>query len=277
MDLKAAAEVVDLVVHACPLITPASLGALFARVPQALVTPPGRVQRNIDDIRQAGVSNPAALARVFAKTPLALVFDPRKTIGRRLSYFSEELRLSPETVGKLVVATPEVLEWSLEKKLKPRVMLLESLVGADALPLVLNKVPGIFSVDDVLGRVLWLRDDVGLNSDQIRVVIREAPAILTYSVVGNLAPKWTFIHETVGATPADLVAAPREVLCANLQQRAMPRYAFLAAAGRTDVPPLQILKGSDVDFCKNVAHCDPETFRSYVDHDTYLLFFSRLV
>lgn len=277
MDLKAAADVVAAVVEACPLMTPTSLGSVFARAPQALIANPHIIRTNIDNIRQAGVSDPSSMARVLSKAPLSLIYDSKKTVAKRLAYFSEALGFTARTVGKILVSTPQVLEWSVDKMLKPRVELLQSLVGDDALATVVDKVPSIFGIDDILDRVLWLRDDVGLDDIQIRTVIREAPAILTYSVVGNLAPKWTFIHETMGGTQADLVAAPRETLCANLQQRAMPRYAFLASYGGADVPVLDILRGSDAEFCRNIAKCDPETFRAYVDNDTYLLFFSQLM
>lgn len=277
MDLRAASEVVVAVVEACPRITPTSLGTVFGRVPQALITSPAKIRSNIDNIRVAGVSDSASMARIFAKAPLTLVYDAKKTLSKRLAYLSEELRLSEKTIGKVIVSTPEVLEWSIEKMLKPRIELLESLVGENVVASVIDKVPSLFGIENILDRVLWLRDDVGLEDAQIRVVLSKAPAILAYSVVGNLAHKWTFIHETMGATQADLVAAPREALCANLQQRAMPRYAFLASNGVSNIPVLDILRGSDAEFCRNIAKLDPEKFRAYVDNDTYLLFFSQLI
>lgn len=277
MDLRAASEVVAEVVEACPLITPLSLGSVFGRVPQALITAPTKIRSNIDNIRQAGVTDSASMARIFAKAPLTLVYDAKKTLAKRLQYLSQELGFSTKTVGKIVISTPEVLEWSVNHMLKPRIALLESLVGEDAVVSVIDKVPSLFGIEDILDRVLWLRDEVGLNDSQIRAILREAPATLTYSVVGNLAPKWAFVHETMGATLDDLVAVPREILCANLQQRAMPRYAFLASHGISGVPVVDILRGSDAEFCRQVANCDPDTFRAYVDNDTYLLFFSQLI
>lgn len=277
MDLQAASRVVQIVLDACPLIAPASLGAVFARVPQALVTAPERIAENIERIRVAGVCDAASMVRVIAKAPLALVYDPNNTIDKRLAYLSTELSLPLTTVGKVLVAVPQVLDWSVDKVLRPRIQLLQTVVGADAVAALVDKVPSILGVEDAIDRVLWLRERVGLSEAQIRTVIREAPAVLTYSVVGNLAPKWAFISETMNGTSEDVVAAPRESLCANLQQRAMPRYAFLASLGRNDVPVVDMLRGSDVDFCKHVAQCDPTQFREYVDNDTYLLFFSQLM
>lgn len=277
MDLQSASRVVQLVIDACPLIAPASLGAVFSRVPQALVTSPDKITANIDRIRAAGVCDAASMARVIAKAPLALVYDVNNTIDKRLDYLSTELSLPLSTVGKVLVAVPQVLDWSVDKLLRPRIQFLQTVVGADAVPSVVDKVPNVLGVEDAIDRVLWLREQVGLSDEQIRTVVREAPAVLTYSIVGNLAPKWAFISETMGGIPADVASAPRESLCANLQQRAMPRYAFLASMGRNDVPVVDILRGSDVDFCKHIAKCEPAQFREYVDNDTYLLFFSQLI
>lgn len=276
MDLSNAAEVIQTVVDSCPSITPTTLGTVFSRVPQALISKPSAIGANIDTIRKAGVTDPGCMARIFAKTPLSLVYDVENTLGKRLRYLRDELKFGEETVGKVLVSTPEVLEWSVDKALRPRVELLASLVGDDGVAEVVEKVPCLFGSEDILDRVLWLRDEVGLDDSQIRRVLRAAPAILTYSVLGNLAPKWAFVHETMGGQKEDLVEMPREVLCANLQQRAMPRYAFLASLGKTHMPVCEVLGGSDVEFCRRVG-CDADVFRRYVDDDTYLLFFSRLM
>lgn len=277
MNLTSAAEVVNIVVEACPLISPTALGVIFGRVPQALVTAPKSIRTNIEFIRSAGVRDGAAIGRILSKVPLALVYDVKKSMAKRIQVLSKEFGFSDQTIGKVLVSTPEVLEWSVAKVIKPQVSAIASLVGVDAVASVVDKVPSILGVHDMLDRVLWLRDEVGLDDEQIRTVIREAPAVLTYSVIGNLAPKWAFVQGTMHGTAADIVKAPRETLCANLQQRAMPRYAFLVSSGIFGHSVFDILRGSDIEFCNNVAQCDPEKFRTYVDNDTYLLFFSQLL
>ncbi|KAI0561829.1 Transcription termination factor [Gracilaria domingensis] len=277
MDVNNAAQVVENIMEECPRMSVTTLGEVFSSVPQALLSRPNAIQENLNAIRQAGVSDTASMSRVVAKAPVVLVKDMKKCLPKRLNYLCGELGFPTKTVGKILVCTPELLDWSVEKELVPKVKLLQSLVGDEHVAAAVDKVPSIFATDDILDRVLWLRDEVGLSEEQVQSVLREAPAILTYSVVGNLAPKWTFIHETMGASIEELVAAPREMLCANLQQRAMPRYAFLASSGKRDVSVVDVLRGNDVDFCRNVAKCDTKVFRNYVDNDTYLLFFSRLM
>lgn len=277
MDVQSASGVVQKVVDACPLITPMTLGTVFTRVPQALITSCKQVETNIERIREAGVCEPASMARVIAKAPLALVYSADNTLDKRLNYLSTELQLPLRTMGKVLIAVPQILDWSVDKVIRPKIRLLAGVVGADGVVNVVDKVPMVLGMDDMLDRVLWMREQVGLSDSEIAGVVREAPAVLTYSVVGNLAPKWAFICDTMGGTKEDVVKVPRESLCANLQQRAMPRYAFLASRGRHDVAVVDVLKGSDVDFCKLVAQCNAAEFREYVDNDTYLLFFSQLL
>lgn len=274
MDLDDAEELVSVVRNKCPALTDDALGSVFARVPQVLIKEPRRVTQNLSTLRNAGVGE-ASMGRVVAKSPLALVYD-ELSFTKRID-FLRGIGLSNEIVGRVLVATPEVLQMSVEKALQPRVELLQSLVGDDAIVEIIDKVPGLFGVDGILDRVLWLRDVVKLDDKQIKHVLREAPAVMTYSVEGNLQQKWEFIHGTLGATMDDVVKLPRETLCANLQQRAMPRYAFLASSGMHDIPVVDILKGSDAEFCREVALCKPSTFRRFVDNDTYLLFFSTLM
>lgn len=276
MDVKNAELIVETILRLCPLMTPKALGAILARVPQVLVAKPWRVVENLEMISEAGVSDPASMGRVVTKAPLVLVFDT-SSIQKRLAYLEEDLKFSPELVGRILLCTPELLESSVAKTLRPRTEMVKQLVGESSFFNVMHKVPSLFGVEDIMDRVKWLSEDVGLSEEEIGKVLREAPAVMTYSLMGNLRPKWRFIRDTMGGGKDDIVKLPKETLCANLQQRAMPRYAFLVSNGVTDVSVQDFMDGSDADFCRNIAKCEQETFRSYVDDDQYLLFFSRLM
>ena len=276
MDVRNAEVVVETILRACPLMTSAVLGTILPRVPQVLVSKPWRVVQNLDMIAEAGVSDPASMGRVVAKAPLVLVFDP-SSIQKRLTFLEDELKFSPELVGRVLLSTPELLEASIDKTLRPRANMVKKLVGDQSFRKVVHKIPSLLGIDDIMDRVTWLSEEVRLSESEIQSVLREAPAILTYSVEGNLQPKWEFIRDKMGGSKDDVIKLPRETLCANLQQRAMPRYAFLVSNGVTDVPVQAILSGSDAEFCREVANCEQETFRAYADDDRYLLFFTQLM
>lgn len=255
-----------------------ALGDVLSRVPQVLVRPPSRVRRSLAWLRDdAGLADQAALARVVSAVPLALVYDVTGNLARRTGYLAS-LGLSTKTIGRVIAARPTILSYSMERDVKPRIAVIASVVGEQGVAAVLDKVPGLLDVDHVEDRINWLQDSVGLNDAQLASVVREAPAVLTYSIPGNLAAKWAFVQGTMGCSVADLVEAPKEILCANLQQRAVPRYAFLASQGLLEgASVIDILRGSDAVFCRNVAKCTTAVYRSYVDNDRFLLFYSQLL
>lgn len=278
MDLVAARAVVEAVQTCCPLIAPESLGKVISRVPQALVTTPTAIGDNLAFLSDIIRSN-AALPRVLTKVPLCLVYS-QKTMSLRIDAL-REAGASGEAIAQIVIALPDILHWSIPHKLQPALGVIADLVGEDAVPGVLEKLPAILgSVDAFDSRIAWLRDTVGLDDAEVRTVLRQAPAVLTYSVPANLAPKWLFVQNTMGGSKADVVEAPREILCANLQQRAMPRYAFAMSVAAERVEGMsvpQILRGSDIDFCRNVVLCDPAEYRTFVEEDRFLFFYAHWI
>lgn len=277
MDVAAAREVVARVRAACPLLGADALGPVVARVPQALLARPDDVERNLSFV--AGVvRSPRAMARLLAKVPLVLVYA-EKTMQARLDVL-RALPVDDGVIARIVSVTPDVLQWSVVHKLRPTLAALAEQFGEDHVPEVLDKLPAILDATDTFApRVEWLRDAVGLSDAEIRTVLRAAPAVLTYSVPDNLAPKWAFVSNTMGGGREDLVAAPREILCANLQQRAMPRYAFamthLADCAHS-LAVVDIMTGNDAEFCKRLD-AEPSVYRAFVEEDKYLLFYSQLI
>jgi hypothetical protein len=279
MDLRSAQAVVDVVAAACPMLSREALGVVFGRVPQALLTSPVAIQDNLEFIGGC-IMNPGAMGRIVSKLPLALVFS-QKTMKKRVQYLRDALKLPDHVVAKVIVANPDIFQWSIDKCLTPAVDEIAKIVGKEWVPGVITKLPALLgAVDGVQARVTWLMETVGLSEDEVTQVIRKAPAILTYSVAGNLNAKWSFIHNTMGATRDDVLRAPCEIFCASLQQRALPRYAFVMSKFDRDAKPIgvtEILVGSDQEFCRNVVKCDPAEYRRFVDEDRYLFFFSQLV
>lgn len=277
MDVTRASNILREVADACKL-DPGRLGDVIARVPQLLLRSPQQLSRNLTWLREnAGLTDAQTLARVVRAVPLVLVYDVARNLQRRGRYL-QSLGLDTRGIALVLAAKPDILCCNIENDVEPRIKLITDVVGIDNLVGVLQKVPAILDVPNVEDRLVWFRDDVGLDAAQLASVIRQAPAVLGYSVQGNLAAKWAFVHGTMGGSVDDLVTAPREILCANLQQRAVPRYAFLATRGMLEeVGVVDILRGSDVVFCRRVAKCEAREYREYVDNDRFLLFYSSLV
>lgn len=279
MNLSCAAAVVDAIVAACPLLPTETLGSLFARVPQALLGPPEDIARNLTYVEEL-IGGPTEMARVVAKIPLVLVFS-RKTIDRRVAILRGQLGLGNDVVSKVIIAQPDILQWSIDGKISVAIDKIARVVGREAVSDVIIKLPAILgSVDSIHTRVKWLKKTVGLSDNEVLSVVRRAPAVLVHSIESNLKPKWSFITKTMGGGKNDVLEAPVEIFCASLQQRAMPRYAFMMSKRLADVKDhsvVDILRGSDADFCRDVAKCEPSEYREYVDDDVFLLFFSQLI
>ncbi len=274
MDIRSARKVYDMVRDKCEESLPSyELGEAFSGVPQVLVRPRRLLCRNIKWLDEAvGLDQPAQFTRVFSQAPMILVYAIEDNLGPRINEFSK-LGLSASTIGRVAAANPELFRWNIERELQPRLNNLTEIVGADGVAGVLEKVPAILDAK-LTEHVEWLRDVVELNDEQIKHLIREAPAVLSYSISGNLKAKWAFL-KTMGGTKEDLLECPREVFCAALNQRAVPRFAFSSSKGlRLPIPVM--LRGHDTEFCAEHGFSYPE-YRQYVDDDTYLLFYSQLV
>lgn len=277
MNLDRANAVLDTVTDACGgTLTSFKLSNLLGRVAQIFVRPLSKVKRNITWLRsEAGLDQPNMLAKVLYKVPLTLVYDIERNLAVRISCF-KAVNVPVSTIGHVVTATPEIFSWNVEKELKARIDSIVQIVGKENISGVLGKVPSILDSEPA-ERVEWLKE-IGLNDAQILEVVSKAPAILSYSPSNNLAPKWAFVKGTMGGTLEDLVEAPREILCANLQQRAVPRYAFLASNDLVEsVRVVDILRNTDAKFCSDIAKCEYSAYREYVDTDRYLLFYSQLL
>lgn len=274
MDIQSARKVYDTICDTCEeYLQSHQLGEVFSRIPQVLVRPLRLLKRNLKWLSTtAGLETPSQFGRVFSQVPLVVVYEIETNLAARINVFSS-LGLSPSAIGRVVVATPQLLTWNIERELQPRANALIEIVGKEGVSSVLEKVPVLLTTESK-EHVEWLREVVGLNSDEIKQLVLEAPAVLAYSISGNLAAKWAFL-KTMGGTKQDLIQCPREMFCAALNQRAVPRFAFSSSKGlRLPIPTL--LRGLDADFCAKHNFSYPE-YRKYVNDDTYLLFYSQLV
>ncbi|CAN0111250.1 unnamed protein product [Phaeothamnion confervicola] len=109
-------------------------------------------------------------------------------------------------IGRMVARAPALLTYSLS--------------SGQGLPLKLR----------------WLRRDLGLSAAQAATAVRALPALLTYSVSANLAPKKAFYAREMGAGRRELAAAVAvqpSLLSYSLETRLRPRCRALRAGGVT--------------------------------------------
>lgn len=280
MDLENAQDVVEYVYKCCPHLTEKELGHVMTRVPRILLMRPGEVGKRINFLKtECGIEDSYALTKIVVTAPRCLVYEVETTLSRKLAYLRENLALPRDTIAKVLTATPAILDSSIQNHLKPVISTVQVALDLphEELKNLLHKAPGLFEVKGVADRWKWLKDTVALTDEEISKVVRTVPAVLTYSVKSNLQRKWDFICRTMGGSKQDIVAAPVQTLAVSLQQRAMPRHAFLVSRGISGFSAADVLRPSDYQFCTDIAKCEYSDYRNYVDSDRFLLFYTQLM
>jgi len=271
-------DVVAYLRGALPELKPALIGALLARVPQALLLAPPALAKNVAWLRTTcGLTATKDLSAVVCALPLVLLLNTERTLAPRVALLKREYKLPTAALAKVLVATPHLLEASVEGDLRAQVGRLRSYgdFSADDLARVMTTVPAFFGLD-FTDRLSWLREEVGLDAGELAHVVRTLPAVLMYAVEGNLDRKWAFLSSMMGATKADVVGAPR-LLSYHLEQRAMPRHAFLASHNISGVAVGDVLGCTDKAFCRDVAKCPLEEYRAYERDGHWLLFYNPIL
>lgn len=261
-----------------PELKPADIGVLLARVPQALLLAPPALAKNVRWLRDTcGLVTSKDLSAVVSALPLVLLLNTERTLAPRVALLKKEYKLPTAALAKVLVATPHLLEASVDGDLRAQVARLQSYgeFSSDDLARIITTVPAFFGLD-FTDRLTWLREQVGLDAAELAHVVRTLPAVLMYAVDGNLDRKWAFLSSMMGATKSDVVAQPR-LLSYHLEQRAMPRHAFLASRGLTGVAVGAVLGCTDKAFCRDVAGCDLEEYRAYERDGHWLLFYNPIL
>ena len=119
---------------------------------------------------------------------------------------------------------------------------------------------------------IWIRSHVGdttewpptsisqtrleLDEEELKKMVVAFPAVLNYSVEGNMEPKLGFFQEELGLSPsevrASIVSAPAR-LGYSLKTRYRPRLEVCRAAGADPAMVLNSATMTDEKFCERVG------------------------
>jgi mTERF len=87
-----------------------------------------------------------------------------------------------------------------------------------------------FSGEEVAARALWLRDSVGIPEDELRTLVVKLPSLLYLSVEHNLQPKLLWLKEALQLTDKELAAILAKYPCVlsfSLEANLQPKIAYL--------------------------------------------------
>jgi len=276
MDLENARRVLAWLTERCGVAEGKRRG-LVVKVPQVLLATVESLDVNAKFLREevGFADNDTALGRFIVRYPQCLCLRVETTLTRRVEYL-RSLGLKKEVVRTVVDLTPEILEESVEATLQKKVDVLKDwgLESEEDIARIISKAPAFFSAD-LSEHLNWL-SSIGLDDEQVAKVVRNLPAVLIYSVPTNLAPKWEYLSNVMGGTVDDLVDIP-SFFGYNLEQRIMPRFAFVGSKGLRDTLTVpEILNNTDKEFCEATG-LSYEEYRVFEQTGGSLLFHTPLL
>lgn len=187
----------------------------------------------------------------------------------------KEVGLSRQQVGIIVEDCPAVLNVFSVETLREKVRFLEEevQVPASSLPDVLVAYPQVFarSIPETLRPALefWV-GTVGVPRADMEILLKHMPAQV-WCKPQTMRPKWRFAEEVLGLTYKDLLASTTPFFRLSLDKTIAPRHFFALQQSRKlgglNLQGLvidEILGSSDKKFCKRVAKCEVEEYRSWL-------------
>ena len=118
----------------------------------------------------------------------------RSTIEPKLDWLQRRLGLDAAQLGKMVVALPALLSYSVENNLAPKLDWLQMRLGLDdaglrKMVLRLPSVLGLSIEDNIEPKLGYLEREIGLSRPELREHVLRIPAILAYSLDKRYRPR----------------------------------------------------------------------------------------
>jgi len=204
---------------------------------------------------------------------------PHESQCRQIAeYLQGNVGLSQQQVGIVVEECPAVLDVFSVETLKEKLRFLEEelQVPTSSLPDVLVAYPQLLarSIPETLRPALefWV-GTVGVPKNEMQILLKRMPAQV-WCKPQTMRPKWRFAEEVMGLTYKDLLASTTPFFRLSLDKTIAPRHFFMLQQSRKlgglNLQGLvidEVLGASDKKFCKRVAKCEVEEFRSWLSED----------
>ncbi|KAI4355931.1 hypothetical protein L6164_004655 [Bauhinia variegata] len=243
-----------------------SIGKILARCPHIFAASISKtLQRKIEFLRKVGISE-VPLPRVIKMYPQLLVADTNRTVLPRVIYLMK-LGLSQREIVFMVRSFPPLLGYSIEEVLRPKI---EFLVNAMERPvrhvvgypryfshslekkikpryLVLKGRNIKWSLKDMLGKndeefaadlmgvenVIMFLENMGLDKESIGKILARCPEIFAASISETLRGKIEFLRK-VGISEVHLPRVIKmypQLLVADTNRTVLPRVIYLMKLG----------------------------------------------
>ncbi|KAG0622583.1 hypothetical protein M758_3G108800 [Ceratodon purpureus] len=143
-----------------------------------------------------------------------------------------------ENLSKLIVRHPQILEYTVERAMKPRIQYLKRLgVPESKLGRVITVSPSLLECSlhrSLKPRVEYLKDVVGIKDSDIGLIVTRSPQVLTQSIEDSLEPRVEFFMVEMGVTKeklAKMVTRHPQLLHYSVEDGICPRVDYLRSIG----------------------------------------------
>ncbi|KAK4879595.1 hypothetical protein RN001_007741 [Aquatica leii] len=175
------------------------------------------------------------ITAIISRNPTWLMFSTQQ-IDERLGFFQIEFCLTGRQVRALAVQQPKLITYS-----KHRVKI----------------------------NIFAFKEEMGLNSDEVKSVLLKKPNLFMKNQIG-LLKTFEYVHKDMGIPIERIVDMPEVLFCRLF--RLKQRHLFLKSLGRAMydakkpnyVSLRTLVSGSDVNFCDNVAKSSIQTFNAFL-------------
>ncbi|KAF8720974.1 hypothetical protein HU200_023381 [Digitaria exilis] len=215
----------------------------------------------------AGV--PAADLRRAAGMCPELLSVPGETIAAALRFLTEEAGVPASDLPRVLRRRPRLLVSPVASRLRPTLYFLRALGVPD-----LHRRADLlsFSVEEkLLPRIEFLESSLGLPARAARSMARRFPALFGYGVEGNMRPKAEYLTGAMGRDVGEVVEFP-EYFSYALGTRIAPRHEACAARG-VRLPLPAMLRPGEAKFRATLDGCvgsTPPRRRSPLWHATWV-------
>jgi hypothetical protein len=201
----------------------------------------------------------ADLGRVIASYPSVLLLDAQAQVLPVARFLMDELGVWEDDLPRVLQLYPALLGVDLDKMRAVSTYLTQELdVDPQNLAVVFRSFPSLLTLsvdDDMRPVVQFLKEDIGIAN--VGRFVGRLPPVLGYSVDRELRPKWEFFRQTLGGNNARLEVT-RFPACFSypLERIIRTRFEYLKQVKRIPVPLVsldQVLRYGDRDFSLKVA------------------------
>mmetsp|Transcript_36233 Transcript_36233/g.42048 ORF Transcript_36233/g.42048 Transcript_36233/m.42048 type:complete len:276 (+) Transcript_36233:70-897(+) len=197
-----------------------------------------------------------------------LVLKQWNKISPLIGFLADDANCTMKQIQRMLRRYPQLLQYSIENKLKPKMLFLCTELdidnSSDDFAKIIASFPTILWLTEptIMAKIDFLRSELRLDTDnyELEEIVLAMPSILGLSLENNLKPKFEFFTQSVGMTRWELkefVLYQPALLAYSLENRIKPRVAHMETKGISfKYCPPYLMSLTDDKFA---SWCDTQT------------------